>query len=129
MKISTPSELNTQSNFRGAVLRVSTVPYAHHVQARAIPSEREDWSERNQYEGYYGYEMEMLEGAREALGFEYVVTNPPDQGGNSKALKKGSKNDPRKCPRVNLLQAYVRTPRKGPDYTVLGPFSLRRFDY
>ena len=33
-----------------------------------------------QYEGHYGYEIEMMEEAGRVLNFEYAVTNPPDQG-------------------------------------------------
>ena len=69
-----------QSDFGGSLLRVTAVPYAHHVQARAIPPDRGDWCEGNQYEGHYGYEIEMMEEARRVLNFEYAVTNPPDQG-------------------------------------------------
>ena len=69
-----------QSDFGGSLLRVTAVPYAHHVQARAIPPDREDWGEGNQYEAHYGYEIEMMEEARKVLNFEYAVTNPPDQG-------------------------------------------------
>ena len=69
-----------QSDFGGSLLRVTAVPYAHHVQAHAIPPDREDWGEGNQYEGHYGYEIEMMEEARKILNFEYAVTNPPDQG-------------------------------------------------
>ena len=69
-----------QSDFGGSLLRVTAVPYAHHVQARAIPPDREDWGEGIQYEAHYGYEIEMMEEARRVLNFECAVTNPPDQG-------------------------------------------------
>ena len=37
-----------QSDFGGSLLRVTAVPYAHHVQAHAIPPDREDWGDGNQ---------------------------------------------------------------------------------
>ena len=65
-----------RNDFKGLRIRVGAIPVSHCVVAEPIPTDDRSWSNITQFQGHYGFEIEILRACSRVLNFTYKLFNP-----------------------------------------------------
>ena len=60
------------------MFKIAAIPWGNHMLADPIPTNDPEWTPRNQFKNFWGYEMLMLDEASKFLNFTYQIGFPPD---------------------------------------------------